>query len=410
MLLAGIDMPEGPDHCQRHIPGEIRSGNGAEMSVASAPARRRLCLVLVLAMIAWLCAAATGAEPSLAATAAAVAKVSITDQGFSPAVAVVPIGTTVRWTNNGKLTHSLSGQVHSPGSIKPGGTYQRKFTAAGEYQYYDGTHPDSVGTVVVTAGAGKLPSVKGIVTHYYKATMNFDVIESWTYYDPAVGSTTGTCNPEVGSGSRDEHLTVNFSDLVYSRYPSAHVEGLYAAKYAAAKFSSFHVQVTMKYAADTEPMITCPGGETGFAPTTPDNCSANYTGQKVLLSLIWGPNTTDDRILFDNYGPAIKQGDCAGANQILGALVLVGVKGPYPLPLNVVGYQVNYDEAATAQVTPADVAALRAGRAFTVNFSVTLHFTTPCCDGFDTPEGLPAVIGAIHSYTASLSIHFTPRT
>jgi hypothetical protein len=84
------------------------------------------------------------------------------------------------------------------------------------------------------------------------------------------------------------------------------------------------------------------------------------------------------------------------------------VKGFYPLPLNVVGNQVNYDEATTAQLTPAEVRALRTGRALTVTFSVTLHFTTPCCDGFGTPEGLPAVIGAIHVYTASLSIHFTP--
>jgi len=380
------------------------------MSMASMSSRCRLCLVLVLALVAWLCAAATGAEPSLAAPAAAVAKVSITDQGFSPAVAVVPIGTTVRWTNNGKLRHSLSGQVHSPGIIQPGGTYQRKFTAPGEYQYHDGPHPDSTGTVVVTAGAGSLPSAHGNATHYYKATMNFDVKESWTYYDPAIGSTTGKCDPEVGFGSRDERLTVNYPDVIYARYPKEHIEGFYAAKDAAAKFSSFHVQIEMKYASDTEPMITCPGGGTGFAPTTPDNCSANYTGQKVLLSLYWGPATTDDRILFSNSGPAINLGDCKGANQILGALVLVGVKGLYPLPLNVVGYQVNYDEATTAKLVPADVQALRAGRAFTVTFGVTLHFTTPCCDGFDTPEGLPAVIGAIHAYTASLSIHFTPTS
>jgi plastocyanin len=361
-------------------------------------------------MVAWLCMAATQAEPSLAATTAVAAKVSITDQGFSPAVAVVPVGTTIRWTNKGKLKHSLAGQVRSPSVIAPGGSYQRRFTKPGEYQYRDGTHPDSTGTVVVTAGAGRLPGVKGDATHYYKAVMDFNVVESWTYYDPAIGSTTGTCDPEVGSGSRDEHLTVNYPDLVYSRYPSAHIELLYAAKDAAARFSSFRVQIKMKYAADTEPMITCPGGETGFAPTTPDNCSANYTGQKVLLTLDWGPQSTSDRILFDNFGPAIKLGDCARANQILGALVLVGVKGFYPFPLNVVGYQVNYDEAATAQLTPAAVAALRAGRAFTVSYGVTLRFTTPCCDGFDTPEGLPAVIGAIHAYTASLSIHFTPRT
>jgi plastocyanin len=383
------------------------------MSVTSAPARRRLCLVLVLAMVAWLSVAATQAEPSVAATAAtaaAVAKVSITEQGFSPAVAVVPIGTTVRWTNNGKVRHSLSGQVRSPGIIQPKGTYQRKFTAPGEYQYHDGTHPDSTGTVVVTAGGGSLPSAHGNATHNYKVTMNFDVKESWTYYDPAIGSTTGTCDPEVGSGSRDEHLTVNYPDVTYARYPKEHIEGFYADKDAAAKFSSLRVQIKMKYAADTEPMIICPGGGTGFAPTTPDNCTANYTGKKVLLSLYWGPATTDDRIGFNNSGPAIKLGDCAGANQILGALVLVGVKGFTPFPLNVVGYQVNYDEATTGKLPPADVKALRAGRAFTVTFGVTLHFTTPCCDGFSTPEGLPAVIGAIHAYTASLSLHFTPRT
>ncbi|HMD91416.1 MAG TPA: hypothetical protein VKG80_02130 [Trebonia sp.] len=86
------------------------------------------------------------------------------------------------------------------------------------------------------------------------------------------------------------------------------------------------------------------------------------------------------------------------------------MKGFTPLPLNVVGYRVNYDEATTGKLPPADVQALRAGRAFTVTFGVTLHFTTPCCDGFGTPEGLPAVIGAIHTYTASLSIHFTPRS
>lgn len=383
------------------------------MSVTSAPARRRLCVVLVLAMAVWLCAAVTQAEPSLAATAATaatVAKISITDQGFSPAVAIVPAGTTVRWTNNGKLAHSLSGQVQSPGIIQPGGTYQRRFSVPGEYQYHDGTHPDTTATLVVTAGAGSLPSAHGNATYYYKATMNLDITESWTYYDPAVGSTTGTCNPEVGSGSRVEHLTVNYPDVTYDRYPAEHIEELFSPDNVAAKFGSSHVQVTMKYAADTEPMITCPGGGTGYAPTTPDNCSASYTGKKVVLSLAWGPSTTDDRILFDNFGPAIDLGKCGGANQIVGALTLVGVTGFTPLPLNVVGYRVDYDEATTAKLPPADVQALRAGRGFTVTFRVILHFTTPCCDGFATPEGLPVVIGAIHSYTASLSIRFTPRT
>ena len=374
----------------------------------SALIRYRLCLVLALAMAAWLSSAVMRGESSLAATAAA-AKVSATDQGFSPAVVVVPVGTTVRWTNTGKLKHSLSGQVHSPGVLEPGGTYQRKFTEPGEYQYHDGTHPDSTGTVVVVAGGGSLPKAHGNATHYYKATMNFDVKESWTYYNPVLGSTTGKCDPEEGSGSRDELLTVRYPDLTYYRYPSEHLELLYAPKYAPAKFGVFRVRINSTYASDTEPIITCPGGGTGYPPTTPNNCSSNYSGKKVLLSLAWGPTATGDRISFTNYGPAIDLGDCKGANQIIGALALVGVKG-FALPVNVVGNRVNYDEAETSKLTVPDVKALRSGRAFTLDFSVTLHFTTPCCDGYDTPQGLPAVIAAIHDYTASLSIHFTPRS
>jgi plastocyanin len=375
----------------------------------SASIRYRLCLVLALAVAAWLSSAVMRGESSLAVTAVAVAKVSATDQGFSPAVVVVPVGTTVRWTNTGKLKHSLSGQVHSPGVLKPGGTYERKFTKPGDYQYYDGTHHDSTGTVVVVAGGASLPKAHGNATYYYKATMNFDVKESWTYYDPVLGSTTGKCDPEEGSGSRDEHLTVQYPDLTYYRYPSEHLELLYAPKHAAAKFGAFHVRINSTYASDTEPVITCPGGGTGYAPTTANNCSANYSGKKVLLSLAWGPTSTGDRIDFSNYGPAIDLGDCKGANQIIGALSLVGVSG-FVLPVNVVGYRVNYDEAVSSKLTAPDVKALRSGRAFNLDFSVTLDFTTPCCDAYDTPQGDPAVIAAIHHYTASLSIHFTPRS
>jgi hypothetical protein len=81
-----------------------------------------------------------------------------------------------------------------------------------------------------------------------------------------------------------------------------------------------------------------------------------------------------------------------------------------PLPLNVVGDQVNHDDATTAKLAPADVRALRAGRAFTVKFDVTLHFTISVLRRVRHPRGPAAVIVAIHAYTASLSIHFTPRT
>jgi hypothetical protein len=92
----------------------------------------------------------------------------------------------------------------------------------------------------------------------------------------------------------------------------------------------------------------------------------------------------------------------------VGALVPVGVKKPV-LPLNLVGARINYDEAQTNAATKSEVTAMRAGRPFTVSRSVQLDFTTDCCEGFNPGAGgIWARTGNIHSYSASLTIRFTP--
>ncbi len=81
------------------------------------------------------------------------------------------------------------------------------------------------------------------------------------------------------------------------------------------------------------------------------------------------------------------------------------------LPLNLVGYRVNYDEGQTNALTSSELRSLRAGRAFTTSRRVDLNFTTPCCEGFNpNAGGILARIANIHRYVASMTISFTPHS
>ena len=115
--------------------------------------RHRLRVMWVVLIVAAF--AGVAVKSDAAAAASAVVRVSITEQGFSPAVVVIPTGTVVQWQNNGTLAHSLSGQVRSPSDLQPGETYQRRFSTPGEYSYLDGRQRDSAGTVVVIAGSSR---------------------------------------------------------------------------------------------------------------------------------------------------------------------------------------------------------------------------------------------------------------
>jgi plastocyanin len=363
--------------------------------------------MLVGVIIVPLATAVLETAASAVATAAA-ARVTITEAGFSPAVVVVVIGTTVQWKNNGKQPHSLDGQVHSPIVLQPEKTFQHKFTTPGEYSYFDGRHPMSMGTVVVIAGSSSPPRELGKpTTHLYSANLTLVVNEDWTYYDDAgCDCTTPPCGSQSGSGGRVVHLDVYFPKVTYARYPSVDTEGLYAEN-VPGHFGKTTETIKSEIATLDTPLIACDGGQ--FHKTSqPANCDRNFTGNPVTLSLGWGPVSTKNTFLITNSGPEIRPGSCQDA--IAGALVLVGA-GSAVLPLNLGDDEgVAYDSAQTDPATRPEVSAMRAGRAFTVNRSVDLNFTTPCCEGFNPGSGgIWANTGTIRSYTASLTIRFTPR-
>jgi plastocyanin len=89
----------------------------------------------------------------------AIAKVSLTNNGFSPASVTVKAGNIVEWTSHDETqTHQVAAnplQVHSElpslvsSQLGQGAVYRFKFTKPGTYHYHDEINPTLNGTVVV---------------------------------------------------------------------------------------------------------------------------------------------------------------------------------------------------------------------------------------------------------------------
>jgi plastocyanin len=80
-----------------------------------------------------------------------VAHAGMRNLAFVPARTEVTAGTTVEWTNNDPLAHSVTADDGSwdSGLIQPGHTWRRTFTQPGTYAYHCTPHPFMKGTVVV---------------------------------------------------------------------------------------------------------------------------------------------------------------------------------------------------------------------------------------------------------------------
>jgi len=89
-------------------------------------------------------------NPGMNAPAQAI-DVTIKNMAFNPAQITVSAGTTVRWTNQDSITHTVTadnGQFSS-GNLTSGDSYQFTFTTPGTYAYHCSIHPNMKGTVVV---------------------------------------------------------------------------------------------------------------------------------------------------------------------------------------------------------------------------------------------------------------------
>jgi plastocyanin len=119
---------------------------------------RRLLIVLVvlmsgIALIPYLGLSAERFEWQRYADAyePGIVDVDIVDFAFVPDLIIVPLGTTVRWTNVGDVDHTVTSDtaLFDSGTLQPGDSFQRTFDALGSYGYFCTIHPSMTGTVIV---------------------------------------------------------------------------------------------------------------------------------------------------------------------------------------------------------------------------------------------------------------------
>lgn len=85
------------------------------------------------------------------ATSAKSVKAGMRNFAFTPAKVEIAGGTTVVWTNDDQLAHSVTADDGSwdSGLIEPGATWQRTFDTPGTYGFHCTPHPFMTGSVIV---------------------------------------------------------------------------------------------------------------------------------------------------------------------------------------------------------------------------------------------------------------------
>ena len=87
------------------------------------------------------------------AVASGPTTVAIADFAFTPPALTVAAGSTVTWSNNDSLEHSVvaTDQSFASSPLDGGTTFQPRFDTPGEHAYFCGIHPSMTATVIVTA-------------------------------------------------------------------------------------------------------------------------------------------------------------------------------------------------------------------------------------------------------------------
>jgi amicyanin len=103
-----------------------------------------------------LLAAALGAFVWSSAALADEVKVNIDNFTFNPQKLTVKAGTTVTWTNEDDIPHTVASSTKAFKSkvMDTDETYSFTFTTPGAFDYFCSLHPHMTGTIVVEAATG----------------------------------------------------------------------------------------------------------------------------------------------------------------------------------------------------------------------------------------------------------------
>lgn len=92
--------------------------------------------------------------PAVTGESSTSSSVEIKNFSFSPTSATIKAGTTVTWTNNDAVPHTITsdpdGSLFKSSTLNPGETFQFTFSTAGSFPYHCSIHSSMQGTVIVT--------------------------------------------------------------------------------------------------------------------------------------------------------------------------------------------------------------------------------------------------------------------
>jgi plastocyanin len=94
---------------------------------------------------------ASGAVPTGALGPAALGRLGIQSYVFLPATAAVPVGSTVTWTNDDPLAHTVTAadQSFDSGRMGPGSTFSMTFSQPGTFEYLCTLHQNMKARLIV---------------------------------------------------------------------------------------------------------------------------------------------------------------------------------------------------------------------------------------------------------------------
>jgi len=78
-------------------------------------------------------------------------QVTIDNFAFNPATLTIPAGTTVTWTNQDDMLHTVTAanRLFSSKGLETGDVYSHTFTTPGTYTYFCSLHPRMTATIIV---------------------------------------------------------------------------------------------------------------------------------------------------------------------------------------------------------------------------------------------------------------------
>lgn len=109
------------------------------------------CMLFALILVSASCSKKDSTTDTTPGGTNTPGNISITSSSF-PSETKVKVGTTVKWTNNDSMAHTVTsddGTTFDSGNLAVGSAFTYKATVAGTYNYHCNYHGGMTGTLIV---------------------------------------------------------------------------------------------------------------------------------------------------------------------------------------------------------------------------------------------------------------------